>query len=274
MGLPAWMARPRALDESCASSWDRFEPGPASLDAAAAEDLAGPPIDSPDGQCSIAPSYESDDEQMPSPGAIKRTKERARRANATVNALGRGAAALYQDAARRAADRRRARRSERNKVRAEEAEDELRRLRAKRRALAAPGPFEGLMKREAEAADRKREAAQKRRLENEVKPRTFRAKPVPNFGKGRRRHLGCRRRTGKKCRRRPSRRPRRMAPRCAAVPTAATDSKRVLGERNQNPAARQIRAKLKADRKRAGRLREVQAGRADSPDPRDGEQWE
>ena len=102
-------------DRLSVAAWVRFEPGPASLDVAAAEDLAGPPIDSPDGQCSIAPSYESDDEQMPSPGAIKRTKERARRANATVNALGRGAAALYQDAARRAADRRRARRSERNK---------------------------------------------------------------------------------------------------------------------------------------------------------------
>ena len=48
---------------------------------------AGPPIDSPDGQCSIAPSYETDDEQMPSPGAIKRTKGRAR-ARATVNARG------------------------------------------------------------------------------------------------------------------------------------------------------------------------------------------
>ena len=65
----------------------------------------------------------------------------------------------------------RARRSERNKLRAEEAEDEPRRLRAKRRALAAPGPFEGLMKREAEAADRKREAAQQRRREAAASPR-------------------------------------------------------------------------------------------------------
>ena len=274
VGLPAWMARPRALDESCASSWDRFEPGPASLDVAAAEDLAGPPIDSPDGQCSIAPSYESDDEQMPSPGAIKRTKERARRANATVNALGRGAAALYQDAARRAADRRRARRSERNKVRAEEAEDELRRLRAKRRALAAPGPFEGLMKREAEAADRKREAAQRRRLENEVKPRTFRAKPVPNFGKGPPPTSRLSAADRKKVQEASLAKARRMAPRCAAVPTAATDSKRVLGERNQNPAAKQIRAKLKADRKRWDAYVKFKREGPTSPDPRDGEQWE
>ena len=274
VGLPAWMARPRALDESCASSWDRFEPGPASLDVAAAEDLAGPPIDSPDGQCSIAPSYESDDEQMPSPGAIKRTKERARRANATVNALGRGAAALYQDAARRAADRRRARRSERNKVRAEEAEDELRRLRAKRRALAAPGPFEGLMKREAEAADRKREAAQRRRQEAEVKPRTFRAKPVPNFGKGPPPTSRLSAADRKKVQEASLAKARKMAPRCAAVPTAATDSKRVLGERNQNPAAKQIRAKLKADRKRWDAYVKFKREGPTSPDPRDGEQWE
>ena len=66
----------------------------------------------------------------------------------------------------------------------------------------------------------------------------------------------------------------RMAPRCAAVPTAATDSKRVLGERNQNPAARQIRAKLKADRKRWDAYVKFKREGPTSPDPRDGEQWE
>jgi hypothetical protein len=159
-------------------------------------------------------------------------------------------------------------------VRAEEAEDELRRLRAKRRALAAPGPFEGLMKREAEAADRKREAAQRRRLENEVKPRTFRAKPVPNFGKGPPPTSRLSAADRKKVQQASLAKARKMAPRCAAVPTAATDSKRVLGERNQNPAAKQIRAKLKADRKRWDAYVKFKREGPTSPDPRDGEQWE
>ena len=55
---------------------------------------------------------------------------------------------------------------------------------------------------------------------------------------------------------------------------AAADSKRVLGERNQNPAARQIRAKLKADRKRWDAYVKFKREGPTSPDPRDGEQWE
>ena len=288
VGLPAWMTRPRhATDASCASSWERFEPGAASLDVAAAEDLAGPPIDSPEGPCSVAPSYESDDDQVPSPGAARRTRERARRANATVHTLGRGAAALYQDAARRAADRRRGRRSEKNKVRAEEAEEELRRLRAKRRALAAPGPFAGLMQREAAAADRKREAAQKQRQAAQVKPRTFRAKPAPKAGKGPPAASRLSAVDRKKEKERSLKRAQKMAPRCASVPTAAMDAKRALGNRtNQNPAAKHIRAKLKADRKRWDAYCKFKRGganpalvdnavaQATSPDPRDGEQWE
>ena len=58
-----------------------------------------------------------------------------------------------------------------------------------------------------------------------------------------------------------------MAPRCAAVPTAATDSKRVLGERNQNPAARQIRAKLKADAASAAAKAEAAAAAREAAQP-------
>jgi hypothetical protein len=48
----------------------------------------------------------------------------------------------------------------------------------------------------------------------------------------------------------------------------------VLGERNQNPAAKQIRAKLKADRKRWDAYVKFKREGPTSPDPRDGEQWE
>ena len=104
--------------------------------------------------------------------------------------------------------------------------------------------------------------------------RNFTPTQVPNFGKGPPPSSRLSAADRKKVQEASLAKARRMAPRCAAVPTAATDSKRVLGERNQNPAAKQIRAKLKADRKRWDAYVKFKREGPTSPDPRDGEQWE
>lgn len=91
--------------------------------------------------------------------------------------------ALYADAERRAAERRRCYRRERAAVRERQAECELAELQQRRRALSAPGPFVGLMRREEAMAQRKRQHVQ-RHVDANLKARAeasfkFKKPPTP-----------------------------------------------------------------------------------------------
>lgn len=134
----------------------------------------------------------------------------------------RPSSALWADAARSAAERRESYRRERAAVRAEEAALELRELARRRRALSASGPFENLMRREAQMADRKRQREAERRLA-ESRARAdakFKAKPPPT-------QRPIRRETQKREDRAAARLAQadNDAPRVASVPTAAARAK-------------------------------------------------
>ena len=162
-------------------------------------------------------------------------------------------------------------------MKADEAEAELRKLQQKRRALAAPGPFSGLMKREADRADRRRAEKLAREAEEaDEAPKHFVANPVPDFSTPPAHSL------------RPTRAEREAraartlaaaaaAPRCATAPTAASDHRRNLGDSTNRPrpktseAALRTRRKLAADRKRwdAWCAFKKRGGEPRSPDPRE-----
>ena len=88
---------------------------------------------------------------------------------------------LYLDAMRRAAERRASARREVSKMRREEAELELRDLARRRRALAAPGPFHGLMAREDSMARRKQAKLDQIREAEifEIRQNKFKHTPAP-----------------------------------------------------------------------------------------------
>ena len=280
-GLPAWMgARPReSSGRDPDGGWVR---GAYSGDAGAAEDFARAPEGSP--APSIAPSYESDDEPAPQ-GRSRAARDRARAANATTAVLGACSAGLYADAARRAAERRRLYRAERNQKRAEDAEAELRALAAKRRALAAAGPFEGLMRREAEQANRLKEkrAARAAAERRELRDHKFKFVP-PEHTKGEDPAVAARRaadrRVANKVRATYAKElADATAPRVARVTTEAADAKRARHLRRARHAKPEPRpAAAETTRKKLARQRRHWDAyvdfnrradkRATSPDPR------
>ena len=147
----------------------------------AAVDFARTPEGSPPASpASAAPSFTAEDDEDADADADAAAEfERGRAANRTAHVLGSCSSGLYTDAARRAALRRRAYRREKGALRAESAELELRELERKRRALAAPGPFEGLMRREREQADRRQARAAEKRDAERTAARTAHFTYVP-----------------------------------------------------------------------------------------------
>lgn len=156
---------PVAVDDAVAAATRRIE----ALERRVAA-MRAPCVS--DDEASVAPTYAGEQ------GRESQHAEEVRRAERPCCS---SRVSLWADASRRALERRKVYSRERAAIRAEEAAIELRELARRRRALSAPGPFENLMRREAQMADRKQQRElQRREAERcQIAAAKFKAKPPP-----------------------------------------------------------------------------------------------